>query len=371
MRIVYTGGGTGGHIFPLLATHSHLEKLISEEKHMKLEAFYVGSNGFARTLLGDRHISRWIVSAGKLHRYASFTQVLDTAKFFIGFFQAFAYLWWIMPDVVLSKGGYGSFWIVAIAWLFRIPVVVHESDSIPGLVNRIFARFASRVFVSFEYTLRYFPREKVVLYGNPTRDTLFTVFSGDPRKPLGILSQKPVIFVVGGSQGSQKLNGVVIEVLPQLIGKYEIVHQCGKENYEEFQKEVSGVLGRKGDSSYHAYPFLNEALLSHAYRASDLIISRAGSGSMFEIARAGKPSILIPLENSASDHQRKNAFVYAQAGAGIVLEESNLTPHLLLREIDAIFGDLRKQDLMAENARAFARPEAASVVAGEIIQLIS
>lgn len=371
MRIVYTGGGTGGHIFPLLATHSHLEKLTSEKKRMKLEAFYVGSNGFARSLLGDRRISRWIVSAGKLYRYPSFRQILGTAKFFTGFFQAFAYLWWIMPDVVLSKGGYGSFWIVAIAWLFRIPIIMHESDSIPGLVNRVLGRFASRILVSFEYTLRYFPRERALLCGNPTRDALFTVSPDDPRKPLGILSQKPVVFVVGGSQGSQKLNGVLMEVLSQLIGEYEIVHQCGEENYEELQKEVSGALGRKGDSSYHLYSFLTEALLSYAYRASDLIISRAGSGSIFEIARAGKPSILIPLENSASDHQRKNAFIYTEAGAGIILEESNLTPHLLIREIDTILGDLRKQDLMARKARAFAKPEAASAVAGEIIQLIS
>lgn len=375
MRILFTGGGSGGHFFPIVAVarelkkiHNQLTRPIGPNSETTLDMFFVGSNSFSKNLLRKEGIKAKVILAGKLRRYFSLRNIVDLPKFFIGFFQALWIVYCIMPDVIFSKGGYDSVPVVLAGWIYRIPILIHESDAVPGLSNRLAAKFSKRIAVSFTLAESYFPPEKTVLTGNPIRfgDALVNKTNREDAKNLfGITEQKPVIFVFGGSQGSQKINEMVLDTLSQLLEKYEIIHQCGDKNYEK----IKGIFEEKLPSGYHLFPFLNEKQMSSAYLLSDIIIARAGASSIFEIAAYGKPSILIPLSGSASDHQTKNAFAYAKAGATSVLEQANLIPNLFINEIDKILSRQEVSEKMSINAKNFFRSEAVRKIAQGLIDL--
>jgi len=369
MRILFTGGGTGGHVFPIIAIARQFKTFYNQEE--PLEMFFLGAGGFSKDLLESEGIRSSIILAGKLRRYFSLKTILDLIQMPLGFIQAFWHLYIWMPDVIFSKGGYGSLPVVLISWLFRIPILAHESDAVPGLANRISAKLATRIAISFQEVEKYFSGDKTALVGNPVRvDFIQICASKNPgdkvqvKNIFQINSQKPVIFILGGSQGSQAINEMAFEVLPQLLEKYEIIHQVGPKNYKEIKKKLQPLPG-----NYHLFSFLEESQMAGAYLISDLIISRAGAGSIFEITACGKPSILIPLPNSASDHQRANAFSCARAGAVSVLEQTNLTPNLFLNEINKIIANPEALEKMAANARNFSKIQAAQVLAEALVEM--
>lgn len=369
MRILFTGGGTGGHIFPIIAVAEQLKKIYQGET--QLEMFFLGPLDSSKGVLEKTGIRAKIILAAKIRRYFSVLNILDLFKIPIGLCQAFWYIFVLMPDVVFSKGGYGSAPVVLVAWLYRIPILVHESDAIPGLANRLAGKLSQRVAVSFASAERYFSSSKTALVGNPIRsDIIQTCLSTNledkekARNLLRVTGQKPILFILGGSQGSQKLNELTLSVLPRLLEKYEVIHQCGEENIKQIKHFFNNSLHK----NYHLFAFLDEELYGAALLLSDLIISRSGS-TIFEIAACGKPSILVPLPGSASEHQRKNAFTYARAGAGVVLEQANLTPHLFLNEIAKILNNTQTVQQMSQNAGNFARPEAARKIAEELIEM--
>jgi len=369
MRILFTGGGTGGHVFPIVAIARQFKTFYNQEK--PLEMFFLGAGGFSKDLLENEGIKSSIILAGKLRRYFSLKTILDLIQMPLGFIQAFWFLYIWMPEVIFSKGGYGSLPVVLIGWLFRIPIMVHDSDAVPGLANRIAAKFATRIAVSFQEAEKYFPKDKTALIGNPIRTDLVQICVSENQEDKAqargifqIVGQKPVIFILGGSQGSQSINEMVLEVLPQLLEKYELIHQVGLKNYQDIQKRLKSIPG-----GYHLYPSLEESQMAGAYLISDLIISRAGAASVFEITACGKPSILIPLPNSASDHQRENAFSCARAGAASVLEQANLTSNLFLNEINKIIGDNELSQKMAANAKSFSKVQAAQTLAETLVEM--
>jgi UDP-N-acetylglucosamine--N-acetylmuramyl-(pentapeptide) pyrophosphoryl-undecaprenol N-acetylglucosamine transferase len=378
MRILFTGGGSGGHIFPIIAVARQLKKIyaqlsesISPDQRTLLEMFFLGAGEFSDAL-DKEGIRTKTILAGKIRRYFSIQNILDLFKMPIGFLQAFWYLYIWMPDVIFSKGGYGSVPVVLVGWLFRIPVLIHESDTVPGLANRLAGRLAKRIAISFAAAEKYFPFQKTALVGNPIRSEMVQIcLSTNPadkekaRNLLNLTSQKPVILILGGSQGAQKINEITLGILPQLLEKYQVIHQCGPKNLEQ----IKTILGQSLPNGYHLYTFLEENQIAAAYLISDLVISRAGAGSISEIAACAKPSILIPLSGSASGHQRENAFVYAQAGAATVLEQANLTPHLFLNEIAKILDDLELSQKMAANAKNFSQPEATQKIAQALIKM--
>jgi UDP-N-acetylglucosamine--N-acetylmuramyl-(pentapeptide) pyrophosphoryl-undecaprenol N-acetylglucosamine transferase len=366
MRILFTGGGSGGHVFPIIAVARQLKKIYRQE--IPLEMSFLGPAEFSRDILEKEGIRTKAILAGKLRRYFSIRTIFDFLKIPIGFCQALWYVYIWMPDVIFSKGGYGSVPVVLAGWLYRIPILVHESDAIPGLANRLAVKLSKRIAVSFALAEKYFPSEKTALVGNPIRlEVVQACLSVDEvnrekaRNIFKITSQKPVILILGGSQGAQKINEIVLTVLRQLLEKYEVIHQCGPKNYQPI---VETMNESSLPSNYHLVPFLDENQLAAAY-----VISRAGAGSIFEIATCGKPSILIPLPNAASDHQKENAFAYAQAGATVVLEQANLTPHLFLNEIAKILDKPELIQKMASSARNFSRPEAAQRIAEALIEM--
>lgn len=371
MKILFTGGGTGGHIFPLVAVARELKKMNAGQTE-PLEIFYLGpDDDFASRALAQEGIQCEKISAGKMRRYVDFQNFLDIFYVIGGIFQCLWKIWKIMPDAVFSKGGYGSIPVALVSRLYFIPIIIHESDSVPGLANRIGAKFAKKIAVSFSRTLKFFPAQKTALVGHPVRRELLNYEKNQARRDLGLKPDFPVILFLGGSQGAQRINEIVLRMLQKLDGVAEVMHQCGSKNYDGYKQDVEIVWNRPLDkfSHYHLYPFMDEKTYGQALAASDLVVSRAGAGTIFEIAASQKPSILIPLAGAASDHQRINAYEYAKTGAVEITEEANLTPNLFLSQLENLLKNAKKLRSMAERAKVFANLDAAMIIAKEIIGL--
>ncbi len=363
-RLLVTGGGSGGHIFPIIAVIAELKKMIPVEP----EVYFLGPADFGIDNLLRNGIKTVIIPAGKIPRYLTPTIFSEFFKIFASLFLGIWHMWRLMPDIVFSKGGFGGFSSVVAAWFFRIPIIIHESDATPGLANRICARFAKRIILSFPDESNIFPKNKTVFAGNPVRKEIL-----EASAKVNDLNQssRKILVILGGSQGSQEINDTVLDILPQLLTDMEIVHQCGEKNFRDLTFESKLVLEKEPglEKYYHLRPFLNVEDLATVLEKADLVISRSGAGSIFEIATMGKASILIPLESSAGGHQLKNAEIYTKAGASIMLIGANAKSHLLYENIKALFDDPERLKVMRESAKKFATPQAAKVIADEIINL--
>jgi len=358
VRILLTGGGTGGHLAPLIAVSRELKKVCQEKGIQQPEILYMGPDGFARELLGKEGIETKIILTGKLRRYFSLKIILDILKLPIGLLQAIWHIFLFMPDVVFGKGGYGSVPAVLASRIYRISALLHESDTIPGLANKFLSRFAEK----------FFPAKKTAFTGNPIREEIMHGNAEQAKNLLGLSSNKPVIFIFGGSQGAQPINEIILATLPQLLEKYELIWQAGVNNLKQITAKAQELL-KPMPSNCHIFGFMDERHIANTFAAAALIISRAGAGSIFEIAACGKPSIIIPLPASASDHQKENAFEYARSGATVVFEQANLTPNLFLGEITRLINNPELLQKMSACAKSFAKPDAARKIAEELINL--
>jgi UDP-N-acetylglucosamine--N-acetylmuramyl-(pentapeptide) pyrophosphoryl-undecaprenol N-acetylglucosamine transferase len=375
MKILFTGGGTGGHVFPIIAVAREMRKIYQEITPIypeeELQFFYLGpKNDYYKNLLSQEGIRVSTISSGKMRRYFSFQNFIDIFfKIPLGLFQAFFHLLFLAPDLIFSKGGYGSFPVVFWAWVFQVPIFLHESDIVPGLANKIISRFSLEIFTSFPDT-EYFPPSKMLRVGNPIRKEIIEGKKEEAGKIFGLKYQKPVLLILGGSQGAQKINDLILSILPELVSEYEIIHQSGTNNFKEVEAESAVMIAEEYKENYHLFSFLEEKDLKEAYQAADLIVSRAGSGSIFEIAANGKPSILIPLPGAAQNHQVKNAYAYGELGAAIVFEESNLTPHIFLEKIKYLFSHPGELENMKNRALEFACPKSAAIIAEYLLTFL-
>lgn len=368
MKILFTGGGTGGHVFPLVAVVREIRRMYSKKD---LELYYLGpKDEFGLIMLAQEDFIIKTIISGKLRRYFAWQNFVDILfKIPFGVLQSFFILLKLKPDLVFSKGGSGSISVTYSAKLLKIPVFVHESDVVPGLSNQKTSKWAKKVFTSFEKT-EFFNPESVKVVGNPIRKE---ILEGDKQiagELLNLSFSKPIILVIGGSQGAEAINDFVLLVLNELLKSYEIIHVTGRENFRGVQAEAQVVVEKDLQRYYHPVDFLDEEKIKHIYKASDLIISRSGSGSIFEIAGVGKPSILVPLPNSAGDHQAKNAYAYADSGATEVMEQDNLVPNLFLEKLKLLFLE-EKLAKMGESALRFSKPLAARAVAREILEFLT
>ncbi len=372
MKILFTGGGTGGHITPIISIVREIRKIGSKED---LQFFFIGpKDEFSYVMLSQEGIKVKSVLSGKIRRYGKwkiyFQNFVDVAfKIPIGIIQAFFKIFLLSPDVVFSRGGFGSIPVVIAAKLLMVPVFLHEADVTPGMANRFLGRFALTIFTSFSKT-EYFPLEKITLTGNPIRRELLDGSKEEAKKMFKLESQKPVILILGGSQGAQRINDIILEVLPSLLENFEILHQCGENNYQTVKAEAKAITNANLIKSYHPFPFLKEPELREAYAAADLIISRSGSGSIFEISATATPSILIPLPESAQNHQIKNAYAYAQTGAALVLEESNFTSNFFLEKLKYLFSNPEELTKMARAAGEFSKPQAGKIIANSLVDYL-
>lgn len=372
-KILFTGGGSAGHIFPIVAIVRELRKMGFEAKF-----FYCGPrDDFASIILSQEDIKiKWVL-AGKIRRYFGWKSVLQNIvdvmlRTPLGFIQAFFHVFALAPDFIFSKGGYGSLSTVLAGAILQTPIMLHESDAAPGLANRFMSKFTHKVFVAFPVAqTEYFSQEKMISVGNPLRTELLAGDKEKAKEYFNLVGGKPLILVLGGSQGAQAINDLMLAILPEILNDFEIIHQTGGKNLEQVKAEAKVVVGQELLKYYHPVGFLKEIELRDAFEECDFVVSRGGSGTIFEIAASRKPSILIPLPLSAQDHQLKNAYAYAQHRAAVVMEEANLTPRFFIEKIKYLFANPDELKKMSQTAQEFARPEAAKTVAQYIIDSLT
>ncbi len=370
MKILLTGGGTGGHFYPLIAVAESINKIVKDEKLLPIQLFYMSDSPHDADMLLENNIEYIKISAGKSRRYFSILNFFDFFKTFFGVIDATIKVFNLYPDVIFSKGAYSSFPVLFAAKILRIPVVVHESDSAPGRTNAWAAKFAQRVAVSYPEAAKYFDSKKVAVTGNPVRKSIQMLPArDDARKFLNLMEDIPTILILGGSLGAKIINDQIMSILPALVEKYYVIHQVGKANIEEVLGTSGVVLtDNKLKNRYRPFDYLDDLNMSMSAGASSLIVSRAGS-AIFEIAYWGIPSIIIPIADTNGDHQRQNAYNYARSGGAIVIEEINLSPNILLSEITRIMDDNNLQKKMSEGAKSFIKGDAADLIAHEIIKI--
>jgi UDP-N-acetylglucosamine--N-acetylmuramyl-(pentapeptide) pyrophosphoryl-undecaprenol N-acetylglucosamine transferase len=367
MKILFTGGGTGGHILPIIAVEREIRRLYPKKD---LRLYYVGPrDDFNSILLSQEDIKIRTVFAGKIRRYFGFTSFFQNLwdilfKMPLGILQAFFIIFFSAPDIIFSKGGYGAVPATLAGWILRVPILLHESDIVPGTANRFLSRFAKEIFVSFSVkAVENLPPDKMILVGTPIRREILRGDASLAKEYFRLSGEKPVVFIMGGSQGAQRINEMILEILPSLLSEFEVIHQCGEKNFKQTQTEAGIMIQKGNEKYYHLFPFLKEEELKQAYAAAQIIVSRAGASSVFEIAALGKPSILIPLPESAQNHQFRNAYYYADSGACLVIEESNLSPHYFLERLKFISSRPDEMKKMEIAATAFSKPLAAKIIA--------
>ncbi len=367
MKILLTGGGTGGHFYPVIAVAQAIRAIAADTKLVDVRLFYMAPQPYDRQQLFDNNITFVPNSAGKMRRYFSIANFFDLFRTGWGIVTAIWSLYFIFPDVVFAKGGYVSFPALWAARFLGIPVVIHESDSVPGRLNRWAGKFATRVAVSWPEAAQFFPAGKVAVTGNPIRKELFQPVHQGAREFLEMMPTVPIILVLGGSQGAQLINEHFMNALPRLLEKYQVIHQTGDANFEKTKALASVVLGSSSHKDrYKPFANLDVLALRMAAGASDIVITRAGS-TLFEIAAWGLPAIIIPITDSNGDHQRQNAYNYARTGAAVVIEENNISANIIVSEVDRLMSNPAERETMKKAALAFARNDAALLIAKEII----
>ena len=365
MRLVFVGGGTGGHFYPLIAVAEAVrerDRVAGEESDL----IYIGPEPYNKSALDSVGLRFVYCPAGKRRLYRSILNWLDYFKIISGFFVAFFKLLWLYPDAIMSKGGYTSVPVILAAWLLRIPIVIHESDSVAGRANMFAARFARYVAIAYPDVSKHFPKEKTALVGIPIRSAFFKT-TPDPFGALGIPNDKPVILVTGGSSGAVRINDFILRSLTRLLPKYTVIHQVGDQNVDRVTADASALFqDRAVLDHYFVFGHLEQDQFVAALESASLVLTRAGSTTLFEIALKGKPSIVIPIPEDVSRDQRTNAYTYARATGASVLEEHNLSDDLLVAEIERILGDQAIVSEMHTKAAAFTTPKAADTLAGTL-----
>jgi UDP-N-acetylglucosamine--N-acetylmuramyl-(pentapeptide) pyrophosphoryl-undecaprenol N-acetylglucosamine transferase len=370
MRIVLVGGGTGGHFYPLIAISQGIEEICRERTLLEPELYYLGPAPFDAQALLERDIIHVPSPAGKMHRHK--LNIFGFVSTFVGIIKSIFLLYDLYPDVIFSTGGYAAFPTLYAARLLAIPVVIYDADATPGRVTLWSAKFAKWIGTAHPEAATHFPekvRHKIARVGHPIRLEIEQPAKEGGYECLHLDPGAPALFVMGGSQGAQAINNVVLDAAKDLVTRYNVIHQAGTANV----KEVDGVSklilkGSANEERYRAFGLLNTLAIRMAAGISSLIISRAGSGTIFEIASWGIPAILIPIPEDVSHDQTENAFSYARAGAAIVIEQRNLTQHVLTSEIDRLMSDPEQRARMSEAAKEYSRPQAAKKIANILLE---
>jgi UDP-N-acetylglucosamine--N-acetylmuramyl-(pentapeptide) pyrophosphoryl-undecaprenol N-acetylglucosamine transferase len=373
MKIVFTGGGTGGHFYPIIAIAEAVREISTERRLLAPQMYFMAPKPFDEEALFENQLQFVYCPAGKMRRYTSLRNFTDLFVTATGVMSALGTLFRIYPDVVVSKGGYTSVPVTIAANILRIPVIIHESDAKPGRANLLAGKHAARIAVAFDSAAKYFPQkvqDRIARIGIPIRrEVAFTDAQGAVQE-LGLDPSAPTVLILGGSSGSMRINENVLSALPDLVALGNVIHQTGKDNFKEVEATSRVVLeGKEFAHRYHVFPYLNSLSLRRAAGAATVVISRAGATAISEIALWKKPAILIPIPESISHDQRTNAYAYAHTGAAVVLEENNLTPHVLASEARRIATDPHLREEMSRKGADFANPEAGRMIAEEILSI--
>jgi len=320
-KIVLTGGGTAGHVTPNIA-------LLPALREADYDIHYIGSfEGIESRLIPDFDVPYYGISTGKFRRYFDLKNFSDPFRVIKGYMDAKKILKELRPDVVFSKGGFVSVPVVRAAADLKIPCIIHESDMTPGLANKLCIPAATKVCCNFPETLHNLPAGKAVLTGTPIRSELTKGNKITALDICGFTSEKPVIMVVGGSQGSAAINQVVREALPKLLEDFQIIHICGKDKVDNLMLSIPG---------YKQFEYVKTEL-KDLFALADLVISRAGANAICELLALKKPNILIPLSIGSRGDQILNAASFAEQGFSIVIREEALDCSILVDKVHELY----------------------------------
>jgi UDP-N-acetylglucosamine--N-acetylmuramyl-(pentapeptide) pyrophosphoryl-undecaprenol N-acetylglucosamine transferase len=373
MKIAFTGGGSGGHFYPLIAIAEAITDIVKKDKLIPPTFYYFAPEPFDEIALFENSIVFIRIPAGKIRRYFSLQNITDGIRTIVGTVSAIVNLFRIYPDIVVSKGGYCSVPTVLAARLLHIPIIIHESDAKPGRANLLAARFATKIAISFESAATYFPKNvqsKIARTGIPIRKALTRVETEGARQFLNLENDVPTVLILGGSQGAAKINEIVLSALLDLVAFANIIHQTGPALFKNVAAVAQVVLAKNPhEARYHPFNFLDQTSMQRVAAVADVVVSRAGANSIAEIGLWKKPSIIIPIPESISHDQRSNAYAYARTGATVVLEEENLTPHILVAEIQRILRDPELAKRMGESSAGFTDPDASTVLARQVLAI--
>jgi len=365
MKIALCGGGTAGHLYPIVAVAEEIKKLEPSASFI-----FVGSQGGMEETLAPRAgFDFFSIPAGKLRRYFDWQNFIDPIRTVLGIVKALKIFIDAKPDVLFAKGGYVSVPAVIAARILRIPVVLHESDVKPGLANRFLAKIADSVCIAHLSSHSFFPPLKTTLTGNPVRAFFFdeialAMESNALARNLGFSTSQPIIFVAGGSQGAKKINDHIFSCLDEMLTFSQVLHLVGGKQFQQ-ALEIKEKLPPEKRNKYLPFSFLHEEL-PKIMNLADLVISRAGAGLISEITALGKPSILIPLTSAANDHQRANAYFVAEAGGAIIFDENERSDELI-GKIRLLVENKELLARMSTAAKKIASPGAAKKIAKVIV----
>lgn len=380
-RLIVSGGGTGGHTYPALTAVRALTARLATNG-LGLEVLWVGTAGsLEERVAASEGIAFAPVATGKIRRSGNLLKMLsvanakDMGRVPLGAAQARSIVAGFRPDVILGTGGYVAVPVGLAAKVCRVPLVIHEQTVRLGLANKALARVAARVAVSSEASLALLPdsaRRSAVVTGNPVRTE---VLSGDADKAIAALGLHgfdrtlPTVYVTGGAQGARQINQSVAAVLPWLLERANVVHQCGPTAVEGLAADAAAGLPAHLTARYFPTGFVG-AELPDVLALADVMVSRSGAGTIAEITALGKASVLIPLATSAGNEQAHNAAHLRQAGAAVALL-GEVTPQALREAITPLLTDRQRREDVARQARAHGRPEAAERLVDVLLSVVA
>ncbi|MBT9135042.1 MAG: UDP-N-acetylglucosamine--N-acetylmuramyl-(pentapeptide) pyrophosphoryl-undecaprenol N-acetylglucosamine transferase [Firmicutes bacterium] len=348
IKVLFAGGGTGGHVYPAIALARELIK-----RHPTADTLFVGAKrGLENQIVPSEGFRLTTLEITSFPRRLSIEQLRTASRAFWALVEARRILCEYRPDVVVGTGGYAAGPMLLVAALYDYPTLIHEQNAFPSLTNRLLARFVDKIAVSHSAALPFFPKQKVTVTGNPLRPEVLSADGKSARYKLGISQEEKVLVVVGGSGGAMVLN----ETLSKCYGEFarrqvRVFHVTGKRDFEFLKRIAAPYLGPQLELIDYATD------LPSLLAAADLVVSRPGSTTA-ELAYLGKPSILIPFPSAAENHQHHNARVFSEAGAAILLEQQDLTPERLVALASEVLFDHKKLSSMSEQATELALPRA-------------
>ena len=376
IRLIVTGGGTGGHTYPALTTVNALQALLERAGH-SLDVLWVGAeDGLEARIAAENDIAFESVAVGKIRRAAnpfkmlSRENVRDMANVPRGVAQARSLISEFAPDVVLATGGYVAVPVGLAAALSCKPLVVHEQTVRLGLANKVLARPATSIAVSSPSTTLLLPdsaRDRAVVTGNPVRPEVLSGRADRAPERLGFTGYTPdlpTVYVTGGAQGSVQINETVRDLLPWLLARANVIHQCGADNLETL-RSTAGALAPGLLERYHLTAFVGPEL-PDVLALADVVISRSVAGTIAELTALGKATVFIPLATSAGDEQRHNARHLQERGAAAALLDQVDADHLR-EEVEPLLADPARRTEMADRAREEGRPDAADRLVGVVL----
>ncbi len=338
VKVILSGGGTGGSVAPLLAIAQELKK------NYDFNFLWVGTkNGPEQNMAKEAGIYFQAINSGKLRRYFSWENFLDIFRIFLGFLESLYLIFKYKPDLILSAGAFVSVPLAYAAWILRVPIIIHQQDVRPGLANKLMAPVARVVTVAFEKSLKDYGK-RAVWVGNPVRESLkLDISQEEARDRLGLKKDMLTCLIMGGGTGALVLNKLVLESLNEITRFCQIIHITGRGKMFNLEKY----------NNYYAFEFLGESELALAYCSADLVISRCGMGALTELSFLAKSTILIPMPDS---HQEDNARIFAKARAAIVLDQKTLNSEEFVLNIKKILENKRlRQDLSNNISRVIKR----------------